>query len=169
MAYSLENTTDLTALGDAIRAKTGDIATMTVAQMATAVAGISGGGGSSSSGFPTTNLHGAWINMSNYPDYDLSAYIGTNDNTPFMFLFYSVNGMNEGGLHIVSYDGNNLVMNAPNDAVYTEWSSMVLSNGILSITDTEIKGDRLTLNGSMGYTDNTTPELGRTGYGILIY
>lgn len=46
MAYSLENTTDLTALGDAIRAKTGGTATMTVAEMATAVAGISGGGSS---------------------------------------------------------------------------------------------------------------------------
>ena len=43
MAYSLENTTDLTALGNAIRAKTGSAATMTVAEMATAVNGISAG------------------------------------------------------------------------------------------------------------------------------
>lgn len=41
--YSLENTTDLTALGDAIRAKTGDSNEMTVAEMATAVAGITAG------------------------------------------------------------------------------------------------------------------------------
>lgn len=47
MAYSLENTTDLTALGNAIRAKTSGSATMTVAEMATAINGITTGGGSS--------------------------------------------------------------------------------------------------------------------------
>jgi hypothetical protein len=50
MAYSLENTSDLTALGDAIRAKTGDSDTMTVAEMATAVNGITTGGGITPSG-----------------------------------------------------------------------------------------------------------------------
>ena len=44
MAYSLENTTDLTALGNAIRTKTGGSGTMTVAEMATAVDSISVGG-----------------------------------------------------------------------------------------------------------------------------
>ena len=46
MAYSLQDTTDLTALGNAIRAKTGGNSTMTVAEMASAVAGISGNGSS---------------------------------------------------------------------------------------------------------------------------
>lgn len=46
MAYSLQDTTDLTSLGNAIRAKTGGSSNMTVAEMATAVAGISSGGGS---------------------------------------------------------------------------------------------------------------------------
>ena len=44
MAYSLENTADLTALGNAIRTKTGGSGTMTVAEMATAVDSISVGG-----------------------------------------------------------------------------------------------------------------------------
>ena len=47
MAYSLENTTDLTTLGNAIRVKTGGSATMTVVEMATAVNGITTGSGSS--------------------------------------------------------------------------------------------------------------------------
>lgn len=45
MAYSLQNTTDLSNLGDAIRAKTGGSSNMTVAEMATAVASITSGGG----------------------------------------------------------------------------------------------------------------------------
>ena len=45
MAYSLQDTTDLTSLGDAIRAKTGGSSNMTVAEMATAVASIGGSGG----------------------------------------------------------------------------------------------------------------------------
>lgn len=44
MAYSLENINDLTALGNAIRAKTGESETMTVAEMTTAVDSISVGG-----------------------------------------------------------------------------------------------------------------------------
>lgn len=45
MAYSLENTTDLSNLADAIRAKTGNNGSLSVADMATAVASITGGGG----------------------------------------------------------------------------------------------------------------------------
>ena len=47
MSYSLQDTSDLTALGNAIRAKNGSSDTYTVAQMATAVSNISTGGGSS--------------------------------------------------------------------------------------------------------------------------
>lgn len=47
MAYSLENTTELTALANAIRAKTGGSGTMTVSQMTSAVGTISSGGGGS--------------------------------------------------------------------------------------------------------------------------
>lgn len=43
MSYALIDTTDLTTLGNAIRAKTGDTATMAVSAMATAVNGISVG------------------------------------------------------------------------------------------------------------------------------
>jgi len=43
MAYSLENTIDLTNLANAIRAKTGGNSSMTVAEMATEVSTISGG------------------------------------------------------------------------------------------------------------------------------
>lgn len=43
MAYSLENTQDLTDLADAIRSKTGDSGEMTVAEMVDAVESISGG------------------------------------------------------------------------------------------------------------------------------
>lgn len=42
MAYSLENTADLTALGDAIRAKSGNTGTLTVEGMETAIRGLVG-------------------------------------------------------------------------------------------------------------------------------
>lgn len=44
MSYALIDTTDLTALGNAIRTKTGGTATMAVSAMATAVSGITTGG-----------------------------------------------------------------------------------------------------------------------------
>lgn len=44
MSLVLNDSTDLTSLGDAIRAKTGDSGLMTVAEMATAVSGIEAGG-----------------------------------------------------------------------------------------------------------------------------
>ena len=50
MSYSLQNTTSLTSLADAIRSKTGDSASMTVEEMITAVNSITTGGGSSSVG-----------------------------------------------------------------------------------------------------------------------
>ena len=43
MSYALIDTTDLTTLGDAIRAKTGGSSNLTISEMATAVADISGG------------------------------------------------------------------------------------------------------------------------------
>lgn len=42
MAYSLENTADLTALGDAIRAKSGNTGALTVEGMETAIRGLVG-------------------------------------------------------------------------------------------------------------------------------
>ena len=54
MSYALIDTTDLTALGNAIRAKTGDTATMAVSEMATAVSGITTDG--SGSALPETYM-----------------------------------------------------------------------------------------------------------------
>lgn len=50
MSYSLQNTTSLTSLADAIRAKSGETEQMTVEEMITAVNSITTGGGSSSVG-----------------------------------------------------------------------------------------------------------------------
>lgn len=59
MAYSLQTTTDLSNLGDAIRAKTGGSSNLTVAEMATAVANIPSSGGITSFEFtPNQNLSG---------------------------------------------------------------------------------------------------------------
>lgn len=54
MSYALIDTTDLTALGNAIRTKTGGSSAMTVSAMATAVAGITSGGGG---GWAPSTLH----------------------------------------------------------------------------------------------------------------
>lgn len=71
MAYSLQDTTDLTALGNAIRAKTGGSANMTVAEMATAVGNIStGSGGGSQSSVPFG------LQIDNYTDNGINNTVG---------------------------------------------------------------------------------------------
>lgn len=85
MAYSLENTTDLTALANAIRAKTGDNATMTVSAMATAVAGISGGGSSWTPTTMTDITNNAIVSLSkNNGSIDLSGYT----SVPYILVGY---------------------------------------------------------------------------------
>jgi len=49
MSYALINTNDLTTLGNAIRAKTGDSNNLSISEMATAVNGITTGSGGSNS------------------------------------------------------------------------------------------------------------------------
>lgn len=112
MAYSLENITDLTALGDAIRAKTGSNATMTVAQMATAVASISGGGGSSSGGGWTPTTFTNITNEMEFSKYsaelDLTNYLG---NSPFILcVIYIKSDMSSSsyGWCVYYYSGSNM-------------------------------------------------------------
>lgn len=106
MAYSLENTTDLTALGDAIRAKTGSNATMTVAQMATAVASISGGGWT-----PTTFTNiTSEMEFSKYSaELDLTNYLG---NSPFILCVVFIKGddliSSNYGWCVYYYSGSNM-------------------------------------------------------------
>ena len=106
MAYSLENTTDLTALGNAIRAKTGSNAAMTVVQMATAVAGITGDGGSSP-GLIISNfenvIDSGIVDVGKYDAYiDLSGYI----NAPFLIICL---GDSEGQGTIGYFNGTSMV------------------------------------------------------------
>ena len=70
MAYSLENTSDLTALGNAIRTKSGGSATMTVAGMKTAVNSLKTGG--------STYFRQIWNNSTN----NLSSGTTTRVNVP---------------------------------------------------------------------------------------
>lgn len=156
MAYSLENTADLTNLADAIRAKTGSNATMTVAQMATAIASISGGGGSSSGGgwTPTTFTNiTSEMEFSKYSaELDLTNYLG---NSPFILCvvyiksdmssssygwcvyYYSGSNMNR----IVGVDESNLLGNNPDNNQF----SCDYYNGIISFSNINTPWDTQTM------------------------
>lgn len=61
MSYVLENSTEMTALANAIRTKSGQSGSMTVSQLTTAVNGISGGGFT----YTTTSSSNAGSNSNN--------------------------------------------------------------------------------------------------------
>lgn len=94
MSYSLQNTTSLTSLADAIRSKTGDSASMTVEEMITAVNSITTGGGSSSSSgwinrrqwYETSLVNGSYRKiLGNGNHYD--CYLPTTGSFIFNFVF----------------------------------------------------------------------------------
>lgn len=99
MAYSLQDTSDLTALGNAIRAKTGGSSNMTVAEMATAVSGISSGGGSLQvySWTSTTKINNVYYWVSSQTGSSASSSVTktfTANNIPSKFSVYGVLGTN---------------------------------------------------------------------------
>ena len=147
MAYSLENTTDLTALANAIRAKTGDNATMTVSAMATAVAGISGGG---SSWTPTTFITSE-MEFSKYSaELDLTNYLG---NSPFLLcVVYIKNNSMSGvdyGWCVFYYNGSNINRIAGIDTSDLQSAGNSFScdyyNGIISFSNTNTPWDEDTM------------------------
>lgn len=119
MSYSLQNTTSLTSLADAIRSKTGDSASMTVEEMITAVNSITTGGGSSSGGwikrkefYETSTVSGeaAEIIHGSYIDIDTELA----QDKAFLFLFTSTSkGASSNApadhIYLLFYDGSKLV------------------------------------------------------------
>ena len=101
MSYALINTNDLTALGNAIRTKTGGSSILSISEMATAVSGITGGGGGWS---PTTfsTIPSANITTEKYgADIDLSGY-----SSPFIAILYADDGIIEDLLVVIYYNGS---------------------------------------------------------------
>lgn len=90
MAYSLQNTTDLIALGNAIRAKTGGASNLTVAEMATAVASITGGGGG---GYHPSTITNITANASE-GKYDGSIDLSNYENNPYLIVIFADNNSN---------------------------------------------------------------------------
>lgn len=127
MAYSLQDTNDLTTLGNAIRAKTGGSSNMTVAEMATAVAGISSGGDVVYIGVDTAsetgkleNKYGVWYHkgpaswynniylvVSNFPRHCYISYLCCNMGTqgPSTQTYQNTNG---GLFFLYEYDNGTL-------------------------------------------------------------
>ena len=120
MSYSLQNTTSLTSLADAIRSKTGDSASMTVEEMITAVNSITTGGGSSSGGwilrkefYETSALDGVGgeIVLGSYVDIDT----GLAKDKEFVFIFTAGQNQSQSTSNkaiaawILYYDGKGLV------------------------------------------------------------
>ena len=97
MSYALIDTNDLTTLGNAIRTKTGGSANLSISEMATAVAGISGGGGGwtptscskINENYLTKGKGDVEVDMSNYKTGPFCIIVGYESNiTTAMTLVY---------------------------------------------------------------------------------
>lgn len=134
MAYSLENTSDLTTLGNAIRTKTGGNATMTVAQMATAVATISSGGGGGWTPSTATDI----TSSADLGKYDGSIDLSSYNSAPYIItVFGIVKNLLEDNVPKVGvigyYNGNGTYTLLVGDTeMDQEYHSVVFSNDTLS-------------------------------------
>lgn len=143
MAYSLQNITDLTALGNAIRTKTGGALNLTVAEMATAVAGITGGGGSGWT--PTTfteitadaefGKHDGSIDLSNY------------ESDPFIILLFADNLAQYGSTFLIGcvgyWNGSSFdLFYGITTEAFSDYNNINYSNGVLSYTTSTVSQSR---------------------------
>lgn len=156
--------TSLVAIGDAIREKTGSTNTMSPAQMATAILGISGGGsgGGSIKYVQLTNEDGTQASQV----FDASAYIGTNDDKAFFLVLWSNYGSNLANACqpcILYYDGAGTYTE-----VLTSANSMNVSY-FINPTKCKLEAGVITLtrNGSTYF--NLRSGSGTTNYAELLY
>ena len=136
MAYSLQNTTDLTALGNAIRTKTGGALNLTVAEMATAVAGITGGGGGSGWTPTTFTEITADAELGKYDgSIDLSSY----ESDPFIILLFAPDLKQMSSTFLIGcvgyWNGSSFdLFYGDTTQSFTDYSNIDYSNGVLSYT-----------------------------------
>lgn len=136
MAYSLIDTSDLTTLGNAIRTKTGGNATMTVAQMATAVATISSGGGGGGGWTPSTATD--ITSSADLGKYDGSIDLSSYNSAPYIIIVVgAVKNLYENNVPALGaigyYNGNGTYTLLVGDTeMDQEYHSVVFSNNTLS-------------------------------------
>ena len=142
--YAIEDST-LVAIGNAIREKTGDTATMTPAKMAEAIMAITGGGGGTcgnainvkaamAPSVPSQTSAGVGWTL------DLSSNLGTTDKVPFCFIFNGATTSSaDYGLTVLYYDGegNFQLLAGRNSTLsgsgYKAFKSALINNGVLRI------------------------------------
>lgn len=175
MSYALIDTTDLTSLGNAVRTKTGGSSQLSVSDMATAISGLSTGGGA------LTSKEKVIYNVSNYKNHTLpiSTWMGNDFSADKPFVLRmdwsssstssEVNNAYKKGM-IIEYDGSTFnkkrafgfpssKQNTAEDlyAISTITNNLAV-DGTLVITTTE--------NGSaIGYISN---DVGRD-YFVIVY
>ena len=116
MSYALIDTTDLTALGDAIRAKTGESGNLTISEMATAVGNISGGQ-------TVETLPSNFLNITGDFSYGLNSdYYYGKKMRPYLFqmTFTDITNLSRAfsGISIYGVDGN---------INWQDWSSITIN------------------------------------------
>lgn len=164
MAYSLENTADLTALADGFRDAQFTEGGLTVLDMV---------GYSMYNIFNLNNISIAVIDLSTYPTYDLSNYIG-NDYPFHSFIFIvPLIGDMGGSYEVITYKQNQTSLSLSTDSPWSENSpDITVENGNITITNTGIKGDRLVDSANSGggiYPAGRASDNAIGNYGILLY
>lgn len=140
MSYSLQNTTSLTSLADAIRSKTGDSASMTVEEMITAVNSITTGGGSSSGGwilrkefYETSTVSGVSAEIIHGSYIDIDTELAQDKAFVFLFTSTSKGSSSSAGadhVYLLFYDGSKLV---PTDSSRTAGNK--LAQALIPLTN----------------------------------
>lgn len=135
------NSSTLTAIGDAIRAKNGTTDTYKPTDMAAAIEAIVGGGGGSVKYVQLTNSDGAKASQV----FDASAYIGTDDDREFFIVAWSCYGNTNNAAvactpNILYYDGKGTYTdiltsaNSLNVSYYITPANCKLEAGVITLT-----------------------------------
>lgn len=166
MAYSLENTADLTNLADAIRAKTGDTGVLTVEEMGTAIRNLS------ENTPPDTQLRRVYwsrtrsvtLGRNSSKSFTISVM---NKNKKYPFVFFTKIAYGTGyppHSVLVVYDGTQNIYTYTYTAVDVK-GSLVFNNDNAVLT---LKNNTAT-SYDMRFTDTTNPSGDSEEYAELFY
>lgn len=85
MSLVLENSTDLTSLGNAVRSKTGGSSLLTVSDMATAVSGIAAAGT-----LTAVNIERTVNTYYKSYSFDMSSYLNSDNDKDYFLIFWAL-------------------------------------------------------------------------------
>lgn len=166
MAYSLENTADLTNLADAVRAKTGNTGVLTVEEMGTAIRNLP------ENTPPATQLKRLYwsrtqsvtLGRNSSKSFTISAM---NKNKKYPFVFFTKIAYGTGYPRysvLVVYDGTQNIYTYTYTAVDVK-GSLVFNNDNAVLT---LKNNTRT-SYDMRFTDNVNPPAGGEEFAELFY